>query len=33
LTVDLDITTDFEQYMLDTWPQALEALKRMCEQV
>lgn len=31
LDVDLDITLDFEAYMLDTWPKALAILKSLCE--
>ena len=32
LRIDQDITPEFEQYMLDTWPKALAALKALCEQ-
>lgn len=31
LIVDQDVTSDFEQFMKDTWPRALESLKRLCE--
>lgn len=31
LRVELDITDEFEQYMNDTWPLALSALKSLCE--
>ncbi len=30
--VDMDITADFEAYMLDTWPKALAVLKSLCEE-
>jgi uncharacterized protein YndB with AHSA1/START domain len=29
--VDLDITPEFEKYMLETWPKALSKLKALCE--
>lgn len=29
--VDMDVTSDFEDYMNDTWPRALAALKALCE--
>lgn len=32
LKVDMDVTPEYEQYMLDTWPRALAQLKRLCEQ-
>lgn len=32
VTVTLDTLPDFEQYMRDTYPKALEQLKRICEQ-
>lgn len=32
LTVELDTTEDFVDYMNDTYPRALEKLKEMCEQ-
>jgi hypothetical protein len=31
LTVDMDVTADFEEFMVKTWPQALSTLKQMCE--
>ncbi len=31
VTVDLDITEDFIEYMLETYPKALEKLKDLCE--
>lgn len=31
LTVDIDITEDFEDYMNETYPKALERLKEICE--
>lgn len=31
LTVHLDILSDYEQYMNDTYPKALEVLKEICE--
>jgi hypothetical protein len=31
LTIDLDVTPDFEGYMLKTWPKALARLKDLCE--
>jgi uncharacterized protein YndB with AHSA1/START domain len=31
VTVTLDTAADYEQYMLDTYPKALEALKALCE--
>lgn len=31
LVVDQDVTEDFEQYMQDMWPKALELLKQLCE--
>ncbi len=31
LIVDQDVTEDFEQYMQDMWPKALELLKQHCE--
>lgn len=31
LTVELDVTEDFEKYMTDTWPKALDRLKALCE--
>lgn len=32
LTVDLDITEDFAEYMNQTYPKALDKLKEICEQ-
>ncbi len=31
LVVDQDVTADFEQFMKETWPKALELLGRLCE--
>ena len=31
LTIEQDVTPDFEQSMKDAWPKALEMLKQMCE--
>ena len=31
LVVDQDVAEDFEKSMQDTWPQALEVLKQLCE--
>ena len=31
VTVDLDVTPEFEDYMVKTWPRALSALKGICE--
>jgi uncharacterized protein YndB with AHSA1/START domain len=31
LVVDQDVTANFEQYMKDAWPKALELLKQLCE--
>lgn len=31
LTVDMDVTPDFEEYMQKTWPRALSRLKALCE--
>ena len=31
LVVDQDVTEDFEQFMQETWPKALELLKELCE--
>ena len=31
LHVDMEVTPDFEQMMVDTWPRALEKLKTLCE--
>lgn len=31
LTVDVDTLAEYEDYMKDTFPKALEALKRLCE--
>jgi hypothetical protein len=31
LTVDIDITDDFQEYMNDTYPKALAKLKEICE--
>ena len=31
IVVDQDVTADFEQFMKDTWPKALELLKKLCE--
>lgn len=30
LVVEQDVTEDFEQYMKDAWPKALELLERLC---
>lgn len=30
--VDLDVIEEFEQYMNETWPQALSKLKEICEE-
>ena len=32
LTIDQDVTPEFEDYLRDAWPKALEVLKRICEQ-
>ncbi|HSG52098.1 MAG TPA: VOC family protein [Rheinheimera sp.] len=32
LEVEQEIAPEYEQYMLDTWPKALEKLKALCEQ-
>jgi uncharacterized protein YndB with AHSA1/START domain len=29
--VEMDVTPDFENYMKETWPKALERLKALCE--
>ena len=31
IVVDQDVTADFEEYMKDTWPKALESLRQICE--
>ena len=31
VTVDQDVTADFEQYMREAWPKALTLLKELCE--
>jgi uncharacterized protein YndB with AHSA1/START domain len=31
LVIDQDVTADFEQFMKDAWPKALELLKQLCE--
>ena len=31
IVIDQDVTEDFEQFMRDTWPKALELLKQLCE--
>ena len=31
LAVDIDVTPEFEEYMLKVWPRALARLKAMCE--
>ena len=31
LAVDIDVTPEFEEYMLKVWPKALARLKAMCE--
>ena len=31
ITVDQDVTEEFEQYMSDAWPKALGLLKQLCE--
>lgn len=31
LEVDQDVTADFEQFMSESWPKALELLKELCE--
>ena len=33
LNIDLDIVAEYEKYMKDTWPVALEKLKAICEGV
>ena len=32
LRIEQEIAPEYEQYMLDTWPQALQKLKQLCEQ-
>jgi uncharacterized protein YndB with AHSA1/START domain len=32
VVIDQDVTADFEQYLKDTWPRALELLRRLCEE-
>lgn len=32
LTVELDVTPEFEDYMNETWPKALALLKEICEE-
>jgi uncharacterized protein YndB with AHSA1/START domain len=32
LIVDQDVTPEFEQYMIETWPKAFDRLKTLCEQ-
>ncbi len=31
VSVELDITDEYKQYFMDTWPQALQKLKEICE--
>jgi len=31
LTIDQDIADEYEKYMVETWPKALEKLKELCE--
>jgi uncharacterized protein YndB with AHSA1/START domain len=31
LTIDIDVTPEFEEYMTKVWPAALAKLKRLCE--
>lgn len=31
LIVDQDVIAEYEQYLRDTWPKALEKLKKLCE--
>ena len=31
LKVDMDVTSDFEEYMNNAWPKALARLKEICE--
>jgi hypothetical protein len=31
LTIDQDVAAEWESYMLDAWPKALELLKQLCE--
>ena len=31
LTIETDVTDDFKDYFLETWPQALEKLKSIVE--
>jgi hypothetical protein len=31
LAIDIDVTPEFEEYMLNVWPAALAKLKRLCE--
>ncbi len=33
ISVEQDITPEYEQYMQDTWPRALQKLKELCERV
>lgn len=30
--IDQEVSSDFEQYMKDAWPKALESLKNLCEE-
>ncbi|RMF59106.1 MAG: SRPBCC domain-containing protein [Calditrichaeota bacterium] len=32
LTIDQDVTPDFEEYMKEVWPKALQILKQLCEE-
>jgi uncharacterized protein YndB with AHSA1/START domain len=32
IVVDQDVTADFEEYMKDAWPKALELLRQICEE-
>jgi hypothetical protein len=32
LTIELDVTPDFEDYMNETWPKALARLREICEE-
>lgn len=31
LLIEQDVTEEFERYLLDAWPRALERLKKLCE--
>ena len=32
LAIDIDVTTEFEDYMTQVWPKALARLKQLCEE-